>query len=166
MKPHMLICEQIVPRPVSEVFSFFARPENLELLTPPELGFSLLTPGPVTMQRGALIDYTIRVFGFRTRWRTIITGYEPERKFVDEQLLGPYSFWHHTHTFTEIDGGTLIRDEVRYLLPFGPLGRLVQPVLVRPQLDNIFRYRRGVIDSLFGTAGKQPVPGAVPHGGT
>jgi ligand-binding SRPBCC domain-containing protein len=156
MKPHIFICEQHVPRPLGEVFDFFAKPENLELLTPPELGFTVLTPAPIAMRRGALIDYTIRIFAFRVRWRTMITEYEPQSKFVDEQLLGPYSFWHHTHTFAAVGDGTLIRDEVRYLLPFGPLGRLVRPLLVGPQLEKIFRYRRGVIESLFGTAERRP----------
>jgi ligand-binding SRPBCC domain-containing protein len=146
---HELTREQRVARPRDEVFAFFAQPENLGRLTPSWLGFRILTPEPVPMREGALIDYLIRLGPFPTRWRTLITAFEPPVRFVDEQLAGPYSFWHHTHEFLAVDGGTLLRDRVRYLLPFGPLGRLVHALAVRRQLEAIFAHRRRVIADLF-----------------
>ena len=150
MKPQALISEQFVPRPRDEVFAFFARPENLGTITPPWLDFRILTPSPVPMERGAVIDYVIRLGPLPTRWRTLITHYDPPRLFVDEQLQGPYSFWHHTHDFVEKEGGTLIRDRVLYVLPFGPLGALAGGALIRRQLDAIFAHRRRVIAARFG----------------
>jgi hypothetical protein len=152
MKPHVLDSEQFVPRPRPEVFAFFSEPENLGTITPPWLEFRILTPSPVPMRQGALIDYLIRLGPLPTRWRTLITSYDPPRGFVDEQLQGPYSFWHHTHTFEEAIGGTLIRDRVLYVLPFGVLGRIVERLLIRRQLRAIFAHRQRVIAARFGAA--------------
>jgi ligand-binding SRPBCC domain-containing protein len=149
MKTYTLLREQFVARPREEVFAFFEHPENLAKITPPSLGFLILTPSPVMMKSGALIDYTIKVFGIRQHWRTYISHYDPPHRFVDEQLKGPYTFWHHTHSFEAAEGGTMIRDEVRYLMPFGPIGRLVNALVVRGQLKRIFDYRAGVIAKLF-----------------
>lgn len=158
MTIHTLTREQFIPAPVPDVFAFFSRPENLAKLTPPELGFVILTPSPVEMKTGALIDYTIRVFGMRVRWTTLITAYDPGRSFVDEQLKGPYSYWRHSHRFEEAPGGTMVRDEVRYALPFGPLGRLGHALVVKRRLDTIFGYRAMVIGTIFGEARRADRP--------
>jgi ligand-binding SRPBCC domain-containing protein len=150
MPSHLLTSEQFVPRPRDEVFAFFAKPENLGAITPPWLDFRVLTPSPVPMERGALIDYVIRLGPLPTRWRTLITRHDPPHGFVDEQLQGPYSFWHHTHTFAEVEGGTLIGDRVLYVLPFGALGRLVERLVIRRQLRAIFAHRRRAIAERFG----------------
>lgn len=141
--------EQWVPRPLGEVFAFFADAANLEALTPPWLHFRILTPA-VAMEAGALIDYRLYLHGVPLRWRTIITDWEPGRRFVDEQLHGPYRLWRHEHTFSERDGGTVLGDEVRYLAPGGPLAPLVHRVLVRPDLERIFDYRQRIIAERFG----------------
>lgn len=151
MQPFVLKREQIAPRPIDEVFAFFNQPENLAEITPRELGFQILTPTPIEMKRGALIDYTISILpGIRLHWRTLISAYDPPHRFVDEQLAGPYAFWHHTHTFEEVEGGTLIRDEVRYMLPFGWLGNQFGSLLVKSRLKAIFDHRMQIIRDKFG----------------
>jgi ligand-binding SRPBCC domain-containing protein len=150
MQPHRLYREQAVSAPLEDVFPFFAEPGNLAKITPPSMGFHILTPPPITMRAGALIDYTVRPFGLPMRWRTLITEYDPPHRFVDVQLSGPYSFWHHTHTFEETTDGCKLTDEVLYLLPFGPLGRIVERFAVRSQLNAIFNHRRRVIEGMFG----------------
>jgi ligand-binding SRPBCC domain-containing protein len=131
------------------VFAFFSDASNLEVLTPPQLRFRILTPEPIAMRAGALIDYTIRLRGFPVRWRTRIAGWTPPKGFVDEQLRGPYRTWIHTHRFVRTVRGTLIEDHVRYSLPLGPIGRLALP-LVRRELRGIFAYRRAQVLELFG----------------
>ncbi len=153
MRVFELAGEQWVARPRDRLFPFFAQPENLALITPPELGFQLLTPSPVSMAQGRLIDYRIRVMGLPVRWRTLISCYEPPERFVDEQLMGPYSFWYHEHRFESLDGGTLLIDRVRYALPLaagGPFGEALHSLYIRPSLERIFDYRREVFASLFG----------------
>ena len=149
--------EHWVARSQERLFPFFAQPENLALITPPGLGFRLLTPQPVVMEKGRVIDYTLRLMGLPVRWRTLITPYEPPWCFVDEQISGPYSFWHHTHRFEPQGDGTLLHDEVHYALPatlIGPAREIVHTLYVRPTLERIFDYRREAYTRLFG--GIQP----------
>jgi ligand-binding SRPBCC domain-containing protein len=114
MKEFTFHAELWIPCPCDEVFAFFADAHNLQRITPPWLSFEVLTPAPITMRPGALIDYRIRVHGLPIRWRTEITEWNPPHHFADNQLRGPYAFWHHTHHFEERDGGTLCPDNVRY----------------------------------------------------
>ena len=113
-----------VPHTPEAVFPFFAEAENLETLTPPWLSFRIVTPRPIAMREGVTIDYRIAVHGLPMRWRTLISRYEPGKAFVDEQIRGPYSVWHHTHTFTPQDGGTVLGDEVVMRPKGGPLAPL------------------------------------------
>lgn len=149
---HVLESEQIVPRPRSEVFAFFSRPENLQALTPTFMRFEILTPSPIPMAVGTLIDYRIRLFGLPMRWRTRIEAFEPETRFIDVQLQGPYRRWHHTHTFEDVDGGTRIRDRVLYDVGFGPFGAVARTLFVRRTLTRIFDFRRTEIAARFGVA--------------
>jgi ligand-binding SRPBCC domain-containing protein len=135
-----------LPRPLAEIFPFFADAGNLEKITPPWLNFHVLTPQPIAMRPGALIDYQIKVHGFPIRWRTEIVTWEPPHRFVDVQLKGPYRLWHHTHTFTEKDGGTLCTDDVRYW-PRG--GRIINALFVRRDVATIFAYRRQRLSEIF-----------------
>ena len=151
MTVHELRRRQQVTAPLDEVFDFFSRPENLAEITPGELGFQILTPSPIAMKEGALVDYVVRLGGWPLRWRTLITTYDPPHKFIDEQLAGPYSYWHHTHTFAALPGGgTELADHVRYVMPLGPLGDLVHALVVRRQLNGIFDHRRQVVARRFG----------------
>lgn len=147
MKPVVFQAEQWLPRPREEVFQFFSEARNLEAITPKWLRFEVLTPAPITMRSGTLIDYRIRIHAMPVRWRTEIVEWKPPHRFVDVQLRGPYSLWHHTHTFEERDGGTLCSDEVRYW-PRG--GRLMDWLFVRRDVERIFAFRRERMKSLMG----------------
>lgn len=147
---HVVGYEQVLPRPLDEVFEFFAAADNLERITPPELQFRILTPLPVSMRTGTLIEYRLGLFGVPFRWRTRINEWNPPHSFVDEQLSGPYREWVHTHLFATVPGGTLVRDEVRYRLPLFPIGEVARPV-VRLQIERIFRYRRRRLEALLGS---------------
>lgn len=153
MKLYTLRREQLIARPLPEVFDFFARPENLARITPPAMAFQILTPLPIGMKPGALIDYTVRTLGIALRWTTLITDFDPPHRFADVHIKGPYSFWHHTHLFAATDGGTLITDDVRYGMPFGFLGRIVHALVVKRQLAGIFDYRRQIIENLLSVPG-------------
>lgn len=137
-----------LPLPAKEVFPFFADAENLESITPPELGFSILTPRPITLNADALIDYRLRLMGIPLLWRSRISLWDPPYRFVDEQLKGPYKEWVHTHRFEDREKGCIMTDEVRYRLPLWPLGEAAFP-LVRLHLERIFRFRQKVIRKLL-----------------
>ena len=142
LRYHVLRREQRLPGAPGDVFPFFADAHNLEAITPPWLGFRVVTPAPIAMRAGALIEYRLRLHGLRLAWLTRIDEWTPGVRFVDSQLAGPYALWHHTHEF-EPDGagGTLMRDTVRYALPFGPLGEIAHRLFVARDLGAIFDFR-------------------------
>ena len=142
---HVLTREQVLPGEPEEVFSFFADAFNLEAITPPWLRFRVVTPGPLEMGPGTLIEYRLRLHRVPIRWLTRIEAWEEGRRFVDVQVRGPYRLWHHSHTFQGHADGTLVRDEVRYALPLGPLGRLAHAAFVRRDLERIFDFRRAAL---------------------
>jgi ligand-binding SRPBCC domain-containing protein len=161
MHLYRLKSDQFIPLPRAEVFRFFERPENLERLTPPDLGFKILTPSPIPMNPGSLIDYTVSLFGVPLHWTTQITEYDPGESFADVQLKGPYAYWHHRHTFEDAPGGTLMRDEVVYAVPLGPLGRIANALFVAGQLRRIFDYRFKKIKEIFKAGAPRPSGGRI-----
>lgn len=138
-----------VPHTLPKVFDFFSRAENLERITPPWMRFRILTPPPIAMEKGTKIAYALRVRGIPIRWLTVIERWDPPHEFVDFQEKGPYKYWHHTHRFLEVNGGTSIVDVVHYALPFGLLGRLVHWLQVGRDVEQIFDYRARRVESLF-----------------
>jgi ligand-binding SRPBCC domain-containing protein len=149
MRLYTLKREQVIDRSINDVFAFFEKPENLALLTPPAMKFTVLTPSPIEMKTGTVIDYSVRILGLSHHWTTLIADYDPPHRFADVQLKGPYTFWHHTHNFEETNGSTRMIDEVKYVLPFGFVGRLARALVVRRQLKSIFDYREEVIRTIF-----------------
>ncbi|HEX8855589.1 MAG TPA: SRPBCC family protein [Thermoleophilaceae bacterium] len=146
---HALSRDQLLPAEPGEVFDFFADAHNLEAITPPWLGFQVITPGPVGMGVGTRIDYRLRLHGVPIHWRTRIEIWEPGRRFVDAQERGPYALWHHTHSFEKRGGETLMRDVVRYAVPFGALGEVARRLLVERDLERIFDYRAAAVARNF-----------------
>jgi ligand-binding SRPBCC domain-containing protein len=159
MKLRTLHFSQVLPCRRDDLFPFFAAAENLERITPPWLNFRILSPSPVLMQKGRLIDYSLRLHGLPLRWRSEISTWEPPHRFVDTQVRGPYRQWVHTHTFTEVAGGTLCEDDVNYAVPGG---RWVDTIFVRPQLTRIFAYRQKVLQQVFAKESIQAPPSTVP----
>ena len=147
---HTLRREQRLPGAPDEVFEFFGDARNLEAITPPLLRFRVLEADPIEMRVGTLIRYRLRIRGIPVGWLTAIREWDPPHRFVDEQLRGPYALWHHTHTFEpDGQGGTLMRDVVRYALPFGPLGELVRRLFVARDVEAIFDHRAQRIRELL-----------------
>jgi ligand-binding SRPBCC domain-containing protein len=149
MRVHVLQREQHLDGTPEEVFPFFADARNLERITPPLLRFRVITPGPIEMHVGTLIEYRLRVHRVPIRWLTSIQAWDPPHRFVDMQLKGPYALWHHTHTFAPAaGGGTTMTDTVRYAIGFGPLGELAHRLTVGRDVEAIFRYRAEVVPAL------------------
>ncbi len=136
-----------LPRPIDEIFPFFADARNLERITPPFLRFQVTTPEPIEMRVGAVIDYKLKVRGLPLRWRSRITHWAPGVAFTDEQVKGPYKVWRHTHTFESVEGGTRAGDIVEYAVPGGPIAHAL---FVRRDVKAIFEYRSKRLLEIFG----------------
>ena len=149
---HELIFEQWVPRTVDEVFPFFSDARNLEKITPDFLKFNVQKVTPETIGEGTTIDYKLVLRGLPLRWRSVIEEWVPGRKFVDRQVKGPYSLWHHTHEFEPARGGTILRDRVRFAVPIGALGDVVAGGFVMNDVQRIFAFRHQKIEEMFGSA--------------
>jgi ligand-binding SRPBCC domain-containing protein len=135
-----------LPRPIDEVFPFFADAHNLERLTPPFLKFQVITPDPIVMKPGTHIRYKLRLHGLPISWESEITAWDPPHRFIDEQLSGPYRLWRHEHRFVSQDGGTQVSDHVDYAV-IG--GSLINSLFVAPDVRRIFDYRTQILQSLF-----------------
>ena len=151
---HLLERQQRVELSVERAFDFYGDARNLELLTPPWLRFKVLTPGPIEMGPGTLLDYRLQLHRIPIRWQTRIETWERPHGFVDTQVRGPYTLWEHTHTFEE-DGpeAAIIHDRIRYSIPFGPLGEIANRLFVQRDLQTIFDYRHDAVARELATAG-------------
>ena len=144
MPEHLLERSQRIEVPIERAFAFYADALNLEPMTPPWLHFQVTRPGEITMEAGALLDYTLRLHGIPVRWQTLIETWEPPHRFVDTQSKGPYALWEHTHTFhADGENATVLGDRVRYRIPFGPLGELAHVLFVKRDLRADLRLQSG-----------------------
>ena len=141
---------QFVKTDLATCWDFFSSPNNLNKITPKEMGFDVLTEGVENMYEGLMIEYKVRpLLNIPLRWITEITHVKYQEYFVDEQRKGPYKLWHHEHHFKEVQGGVEMTDIVSYELPFGILGKMVHPLVVKKKLDQIFAYRFKIVDEVF-----------------
>lgn len=145
----VLESEQWLPVPLERVFPFFADAVNLEAITPSWLKFRVVTPEPISMRVGQLIDYRLRVRGVPMAWQSEITAWDPPHRFVDEQRKGPYRRWHHEHMFMERAGGTVIVDRVEYAVPGGPFAPWIDTLFVQGDVRRIFEHRSRAIREIF-----------------
>lgn len=149
-KIYQLQREQVIKTDLKTAWDFISTPQNLDRITPPDLSFEILTDLPDTMHEGLLIEYRVGIpfLGKRT-WLTELKHIRTNHSFVDEQRVGPYKLWYHYHEITEVENGIRFLDQVRYLMPFEPFGRIAHPFLVTPQLNKIFDYRAQITPKLL-----------------
>ncbi len=148
MHTYCLEREQWLPRPIDEVFSFFSRPEKLQVITPAWLDFRMVET-PKVLAVGSLIRYRLRWHGLPIRWTTEITEWDPPHRFVDRAMSGPYAQWNHEHWFTVDQEGTRMRDRVRYALPFAWVGRMTHRMMVKRDIQRLFDFRAEAMRRLF-----------------
>ena len=147
---HKFSQEQFLPISITEAWDFFSRPSNLSAITPEDLGFKIIYQPGEEMYDGQVIEYKVMVAPMIwIPWVTEIKTIRQGKSFVDEQRFGPYKFWHHFHTFEEVDGGVLMKDLVHYALPFWPFGEIGHGIFVRPKLEKIFAFRKEALAAHF-----------------
>ena len=151
MKIYTLHKKQKLPISVDEAWAFLSNPKNLKIITPDYMSFDMITKTDRPLYTGQILQYIVTpLLGIKTKWVSEITHIEDKKYFVDEQIYGPYSLWHHKHFIKEIDGGVEMEDIIDYKIPLGILGQLVHPFLVKPKLEEIFSYRQKKLIELFG----------------
>ena len=150
---------QFINLPRRHVFAFFSDPRNLEAITPPWLSFRIKGRSSEAIGQGTELTYSLRVHGLPMTWVSRITEWEPDRQFVDVQQKGPYAYWHHRHIFEEVDGGTLIRDQVDFQIPFGKMGRWILGRMVESDIREIFSYRSDLTERLLSIPGPSAFSG-------
>ena len=151
MKVHTLEQEQFVPISLEEAWSFFSSPRNLLEMTPPEMGFRIVSLPSETLYEGEIIRYSVKVMpGFWIPWVSEIKVLREGESFIDDQISGPFKFWHHRHSFEEKDGGTVVRDLINYSVGFWPFGEIAHALFVKKQLGKMFQHRRKTLEEKFG----------------
>ena len=151
MKIYTLHKTQKLPISVDEAWEFLSDPKNLKIITPDEMSFDIISGADRPMYSGQIIQYNVTpMMGIRTKWVSEIKSVVPKKYFVDVQLYGPYSLWHHKHFINEIEGGVEMEDIIDYKIPLGILGQMMHPFLVKPRLEEIFNYRQKKLVELFG----------------
>lgn len=142
---------QFVKTDLQTCWDFFSSPKNLKVITPDYMGFDVLVDVPEKMYEGLMIEYIVKpLLGIPMKWVTEIKYVHDKEFFVDEQRKGPYKIWHHEHHFKEVEGGVEMTDIVSYEIPFGVLGKIAHPILVKRKLDEIFDYRFRKVEEIFG----------------
>jgi ligand-binding SRPBCC domain-containing protein len=151
MKIYYYKTEQFLSTDMNTAWNFFSSARNLATITPPELDFNILTQlDDKDIYQGMLIDYTVKpLFGIPLHWQTEIWKIKKPEMFTDKQLKGPYKTWEHTHRFFQKEKGVLMKDEVKYVLPFGIIGKLVHSLIVRKKIERIFNYRKDILNKIF-----------------
>jgi len=153
MKVHAIEQEQWLPLTLKEGWDFFSSPRNLEEMTPPELGFRIVSLPSETLYEGEIIEYAVKAFpGIWIPWISEITSLKEGESFVDDQISGPFRFWHHRHSFEEKDGGVLVRDHIHYAVGFWFFGEIARHLVVKGQLEKMFEHRRVTLEKKFGKA--------------
>lgn len=151
MKIYRLHTKQNLPITKKEAWDFLSDPKNLKTITPDYMSFDILSGADKKMFPGQIIQYIVTpIFGIKTKWVTEITHVVDQEYFVDEQRFGPYNLWHHKHFIKEIEGGVEMEDIIDYKVPFGIVGQMIHPIIVKPKLDEIFAYRRKKLIEIFG----------------
>lgn len=156
MKMYLKEWQQVVPAEMNAVWEFFSRPENLNKITPKDMDFEIVTKlEGLEMYPGMLVRYIVSPLPLmKSDWVTEITAMATHKYFIDEQRFGPFTFWHHQHHFKATDDGVLLTDILHYAVPFGPVGRMVNAIMINKRIDDIFTYRQAVIEDLFGPVSK------------
>ena len=149
MRTHSLVHQTIIKRPIHEVFEFFSNAENLNLITPPEFNFKILSPLPIKMYAGTRIEYSIKFKGIPFKWKTEISAWEKEQYFIDKQLSGPYKIWEHTHLFKAVEGGTEMTDKLSYLAHGWIVEPFLQAAFVKRNVEAVFAFRNQKLKELF-----------------
>lgn len=151
MKIYTFHKKQNLPITKNQAWDFLSSPKNLKTITPDYMGFNIISGADRPMYAGQIIQYIVTpVLGIKTKWVTEITHVVEGEYFVDEQRFGPYALWHHKHFIKEIDGGVEMEDIIDYKVPMGFLGQIVHPIIVKPKLEEIFKYRTQKLEELFG----------------
>ena len=151
MKIYRLHTTQNLPISINEAWNFLSDPVNLKTITPDYMGFEILSGAEKKMFPGQIIQYIVTpILGIPTKWVTEITHVKKGKYFVDEQRFGPYSLWHHKHFLKPIKNGVEMEDIIDYKIPFGLFGQMIHPILVKPKLNEIFKYREIKLVELFG----------------
>ena len=152
MAAHSIYKVQRLPVSLDQAWEFFSNPANLQAITPPDMGFKVISKyhGPL-MYAGQIIEYKVKpLLGIPIYWMTEITQVKDKQYFIDEQRFGPYAFWHHQHHFKAVEGGVMMTDILHYKVPYGPIGTLADLLLVDNRIEEIFRYRVKAVEQIFG----------------
>jgi ligand-binding SRPBCC domain-containing protein len=156
MKVYKKETVQYINASLDECWIFFSNPRNLQKITPESMGFEITDFDNQSMYAGQIIQYKITpLLGLKLNWTSEITQVKEKVYFIDDQRFGPYSFWHHKHFFEATANGVKMTDVVHYALPLGFLGQIMNALIVKNKLNEIFDYRFQKVDELFKKEGSK-----------
>lgn len=100
------------------------------------------------INKGETVTWRGKHFGIYLKHRSIIPEMEIPTYFVDEMLEGRFKKFKHTHTFQEINGGTIMTDKIEYETPFGLVGKLFDTTILKKHLTHFIKERNDFMKQL------------------
>jgi ligand-binding SRPBCC domain-containing protein len=127
----------------AQLFAFHELPDAFLRLLPPGEKIRVIQIAP-NLNVGSRTIVRIRIVFVWVTFESLHTAYDPPHSFEDQQVRGPFRSWRHRHLVEPHPDGAVLIDDIEYTPPLGLLGRIADPIAIKPRLRKVFAFRHRV----------------------